>query len=81
LWEGRFTSQALLDDAAVLSCMAYVDLNPIRAETFNAAGLNSSTAKQHKLDMKKAETLITAHYTMNDELSYLKDANFYQVCL
>jgi RHS repeat-associated protein len=53
----------------------------IRAETFNAAGLNSSTAKQYKLDMKKAETLITAHYTMNDELSYLQDANFYQVGL
>ena len=48
-WEGRFKSQALLDEAAVLTAMAYVDLNPIRAKLAETPDSSDYTAIAERL--------------------------------
>ena len=59
-WESRFKSQALLDEAAALTCMAYVDLNPIRAGLTQCLEASEHTSIQKRLIEMNEEDLNNA---------------------
>jgi hypothetical protein len=48
-WESRFTSQAIKSEEALLSCMAYVDLNPVRAGISDRPETSSHTSIRERL--------------------------------
>ena len=59
-WEGRFKSQALLDEKAVLTAMAYVDLNPVRAGMAETPEESDHTSIQERLRQTPGEVSAVA---------------------
>jgi len=73
-WEGRFKSQALLDDRALLACMAYVDLNPIRAAMATTPEQSDYTSVQERIEHPDRNDLAPFSEQGNEAIPFnLKD--------
>jgi len=71
-WEGRFKSTTLLDQSAVLACLAYVELNPIHAgiaETPEESDYTSARTRiVHKVSQERL-TILRAEYSKRKKRS------------
>jgi hypothetical protein len=55
-WQSRFRAVRLLDEASLLACAAYVDLNPIRAALAETLEQSDHTSAQRRIEAFRADS-------------------------
>ncbi|MGQ8366522.1 transposase [Glaciecola sp. 1036] len=66
-WDGRFKSQAILDIETLFHCMAYVDLNPVRAGFETSFHEAKFTGVFHRLYKQPQQKTLLPLFTANLE--------------
>jgi REP element-mobilizing transposase RayT len=63
-WEGRFKAQRIADEAGLLACAMYVDLNPVRAAMVDSPEQAMHTSAYDRIESSKGRQIESAAFDL-----------------
>lgn len=63
-WEGRFKAQRIIDEAGLLACAMYVDLNPVRAAMAETPDQSEHTSAYDRIKAEKGQQIDSAAFDL-----------------
>ena len=63
-WEGRFKGQRIVDEAGLLACSMYVDLNPVRAAMAQSPETSPHTSGFDRIEGQRGEMMDSAAFDL-----------------
>lgn len=63
-WEGRFKAQRLVDEASLLACAMYVDLNPVRAAMAESPDSSPHTSAYDRIEGSRGKQIDSAAFDL-----------------